>query len=67
MPLLVISPFARHGHVDHTYNDHASILKFIERNWRLDTLSTRSRDNLPDPVADPTIPIAPAMLRRSAI
>jgi acid phosphatase len=52
VPLLVISPFARHGHVDHTYNDHASILKFIERNWRVDPLSTRSRDNLPNPLAD---------------
>jgi phospholipase C len=59
VPLLVISPFARHGHVDHTYNDHASILKFIERNWRLDTLSTRSRDNLPNPLTDADDPYRP--------
>jgi phospholipase C len=51
IPLLVISPYARRGHVDHTYNDHASILKFIERNWQFGPLSARSRDNLPDPVA----------------
>jgi len=36
--------------VDHTYQDHASILKFIRRNWRLPPLSYRSRDNLPNPV-----------------
>jgi phospholipase C len=31
------------------YNDHISILKFIERNWRLPTVSGISRDNLPNP------------------
>lgn len=50
IPLLVVSPYARRGVVDHGYADHASILKFIERNWRLAPLSPRSRDNLPDPV-----------------
>jgi acid phosphatase len=59
VPLLVISPFARRGHVDHTYSDHVSILKFIERNWRLAPLSDRSRDNLPDPIADPADPYRP--------
>lgn len=48
--LLVVSPYARKDVVDHTYGDHASILKFIEHNWRLAPLSTRSRDSLPDPV-----------------
>ena len=50
IPLIVVSPFAKQGHVDHTYNDHASILKFIERNWGLPTLSARSRDNLRNPL-----------------
>ena len=59
IPLLIISPYARRGHVDHTYNDHASILKFIERNWGLAPLSARSRDNLPDPVADAADPYRP--------
>jgi phospholipase C len=27
-----------------------SLLKFIERNWSLPTVSSRSRDNLPNPV-----------------
>src|SRR5262249_25836451 len=35
-----------------TYYDHVSILKFIEKNWRLPKISSRSRDNLPNPVAD---------------
>ncbi|MEX3606376.1 MAG: alkaline phosphatase family protein, partial [Burkholderia sp.] len=46
----VVSPYARKGAVDHTYADHGSVLKFIERNWRLQPLSTRSRDRLPNPV-----------------
>ena len=36
----------------HTYYDHVSILKFIERNWKLKPLSPRSRDNLPNPITD---------------
>jgi phospholipase C len=50
IPFIVVSPYARHGYVDHVYSDHASILKFIEHNWGLPPLSSRSRDNLPDPV-----------------
>jgi len=49
IPLLAISPWAKKGHVDHDYADHASILKFIEKNWKLKPLSARSRDNLPNP------------------
>ncbi|HTY51233.1 MAG TPA: alkaline phosphatase family protein [Steroidobacteraceae bacterium] len=52
IPLIVVSPWARRGYVDHTYGDHASILKFIEHNWHLPPLSARSRDNLPDPTGD---------------
>jgi acid phosphatase len=50
IPLIAVSPFARQGHVDHVYNDHASILKFIEHNWKLQPLSRRSRDRLPNPL-----------------
>ncbi|SIT45784.1 Putative phosphoesterase familiy protein putative signal peptide (fragment) [Paraburkholderia piptadeniae] len=50
IPLLAVSPWAKKGHVDHTYADHASILKFIEKNWHLQPLSARSRDNLANPV-----------------
>ena len=52
IPFLVVSPYAKKGHVDHVYHDHASILKFIEYNWKLKPLSARSRDRLPNPVND---------------
>jgi len=52
IPLIAVSPFAKKGYVDHTYYDHASILKFIERNWRLPKISALSRDHLPNPVVD---------------
>jgi len=57
--LIAVSPFAKRGHVDHTYADHASILKFIEWNWTLPSLSSRSRDNLPNPIAAPNAPYFP--------
>ena len=52
IPLIVVSPYAKRSFIDHTYQDHASILKFIRRNWRLPPLSYRSRDNLPNPDRD---------------
>ncbi|HTZ81209.1 MAG TPA: alkaline phosphatase family protein [Stellaceae bacterium] len=55
IPMIAISPFARKGAVDHTYYDHASILKFIEMNWGLKPLSARSRDNLPNPLPGPDV------------
>jgi phospholipase C len=54
IPLIVVSPYSTGGNVVHSYNDHASVVKFIERNWGLGTLSTRSRDNLPNPTMDLT-------------
>ncbi len=33
LPLLIISPFAKHNYVDHTVTDQSSILRFIEDNW----------------------------------
>ena len=49
IPLIVVSDYSRGGRIVHTYYDHVSILKFIERNWRLEPLTARSRDNLPNP------------------
>ena len=63
--LIAVSPYAKKGHVDHVYSDHNSILKFIEANWGLHPLSSRSRDNLPDPVANAANPYVP--LNRPAI
>ncbi len=33
MPLLVVSPFAKRNHVDHTLTDQTSVLRFVEDNW----------------------------------
>lgn len=41
VPLLIISPYARKGFVDHTVYDMTSLLKFIETRWNLDPLGTR--------------------------
>ena len=60
IPMIVVSPYAKKNYIDHTYHDHASILKFIERNWRLPTLSARSRDNLPNPKRNEHSPYVPA-------
>jgi phospholipase C len=57
--LLVVSPYTTGGHVSHEYTDHVSILKFIEANWGLPTISGRSRDNLPNPVQDGPNPYVP--------
>jgi phospholipase C len=46
IPLLVVSPYSVGGRVVHVYYDHVSLLKFIERNWSLPTITKRSRDNL---------------------
>lgn len=66
IPLLVISRFSEGGRVVHTYYDHVSFDKFVEANWGLhETISGRSRDNLPNPVSrsnNPYVPLnAPAI------
>jgi phospholipase C len=60
IPMIVVSPFTKGGRISHTYTDHVSILKFIERNWHLKPLTHRSRDNFPNPVSlwdDPYVPV----------
>jgi phospholipase C len=62
VPFIVVSPYSRGGKVVHTYFDHASVLKFIERNWGLKPLTSRSRDNLPNPISatrNPYVPLNP--------
>ena len=50
IPMIAVSPFSTGGNVSHVYNEHSSFVKFVERNWKLNTtLSNRSRDNLPNP------------------
>ncbi|RFP02947.1 acid phosphatase [Komagataeibacter xylinus] len=38
IPAIIISPYARRGHVDHTVQDTTSILKFLTERFRLRTL-----------------------------
>jgi phospholipase C len=57
--MIAVSPYSKFGYIDHTYSDHASIIKFIERNWRLKPLSKRSRDNLPNPNSLSSAPYFP--------
>jgi phospholipase C len=59
IPLIVVSKYSEGGRVSHEYSDHASIIKFIERNWRLPKLSTRSRDNLQNPTTTAANPYVP--------
>lgn len=44
LPLLVISPYAKRNFVDHNLTDQASILRFIEDNWRLGRIGDNSFD-----------------------
>jgi hypothetical protein len=46
---IAASPFSTGGQVKHGYMDHVSILKFFEKDWGLPAVSSRSRDNLPNP------------------
>ncbi|HXJ64222.1 MAG TPA: alkaline phosphatase family protein [Actinomycetota bacterium] len=44
VPLLVISPYAKQGYVDHTHGEFSSVLRFIEDNWSLPQLTKRDTD-----------------------
>ena len=48
VPALVISPYARQGHVDSVEAEFSSVLRFIEDNWGLRYLTHRDRraDNM---------------------
>jgi phospholipase C len=65
IPLLVVSPHTKPGHISHDYGDHVSILKFIEHNWSVAPITERSRDNFPNPhygAEGPYVPInSPAL------
>ncbi|BBH18628.1 phospholipase C [Nocardioides baekrokdamisoli] len=43
-PLIVISPYAKVNHVDHTLTTQSSILQFIENNWSLGRIGGGSFD-----------------------
>jgi phospholipase C len=61
IPMIAVSPFSRGGHISHVYAEHSSFVKFIERNWMLNTtLNGRSRDNLPNPQVSRDNPYVPS-------
>jgi phospholipase C len=60
IPMIVVSKYTTPGHISHSYADHVSVLKFIEKNWGLPTISGRSRDNLPNPTPVAGNPYVPA-------
>ena len=59
IPMIVVSRFSTGGRVVHSYTDHVSILKFIEKNWIVPSISNHSRDNLPNPIATENNPYVP--------
>ena len=59
VPMIVISPYVKPGFISHSYTDHVSVLKFIERNWRLAPLSPYSLDHLRNPVTRGNNPYVP--------
>jgi phospholipase C len=38
VPLIVVSPYAKHGYISHVIHDFGSILKFVETNFNLPSL-----------------------------
>jgi phospholipase C len=50
LPFLVISPWSRTNHVDHTLTDQTSVIRFIEDNWRLGRIGDGSFDTLSGPI-----------------
>jgi phospholipase C len=49
-PMLVISPYAKHGHVSHERSEFSSVVRFVEDNWGLPQLA--ERDRLATPLFD---------------
>ena len=50
VPLLALSPYARQGYVSHKTHSFGSILRFIEKNWRLGNLG--EADSTADDLSD---------------
>jgi phospholipase C len=47
VPLIVLSPYAKQGHVSHELGEFSSVLRFIEDNWSLRKLTERDREATP--------------------
>ena len=50
VPMLVISPYAKKGHISGIRMDHVSVLKWIQWNWNLGTLN--AREGLSNDISD---------------
>jgi phospholipase C len=50
LPLLVVSPWAKHNFVDHTLTDQSSILRFVEDNWLGGSRIQGSFDTIANPI-----------------
>jgi phospholipase C len=59
IPLLIVSPYSTGGIVNHSYADHVSIIKFIERNWGVGPIGPNTRDNFPNPQTSASNPYVP--------
>ncbi|UAY56219.1 alkaline phosphatase family protein [Arachidicoccus terrestris] len=53
IPAIIIGPFAKKRHVDHTQYETVSILSFIEKRWNIEPLG--SRDKNADPLTNALI------------
>ena len=47
VPLLVVSPYAKRGHVSHHVTDHTSILRFVETRFNLPAITKRDANAEP--------------------
>lgn len=47
IPAIIIGPFAKKGHVDHTQYETVSILSFIEKRWGIEPLAERDKNASP--------------------
>ncbi len=58
--MIAVSKYSTGGNISHSYTDHVSTMKFIEANWGLTPVTSRSRDNFPNPVPSASNPYVPA-------
>jgi phospholipase C len=71
VPLLVVSPYTKHGYVSHVQYETASITRYIENTFGLGTLGQRDAGaNSPDDMFDynqPVTPLSGIRLTRSVL
>jgi phospholipase C len=71
VPVILVSPYAKSGYIDHTVLDFTSMLKFIEENWNLEPLAQRDANannilSAFDFTQSPRLPIFLPLTRLSA-